>query len=311
MFILAPLRGVTGLRFRIAFMQHFAGLDRAVAPFIATVAGERVKPAVLNGIRPDWQPSGLALTPQVIGRDAAQLSVMLHDIMALGYDCCDLNAGCPWPFVTKKGRGCGLLEDEKALRSMLDVGCTIMPNGFSIKVRLGLKNPDVLARKMAILNDYPLREVCIHPRTATQMYEGSVDLDRFFQAAHLCKHPVVYNGDLVTPADYARYAKRFPLVKDWMIGRGLCTNPFLLEMIQTGTDTRDEGRFRAWLSTLTDLYARENNGSAPFLGRMKELWKYLALGLDQGDRLWNAIKVTRTADEYHRVIDCARIRFKQ
>ena len=41
---LAPLRGVTGLRFRQAFQAHHTGLDLAVAPFIATVQGDRVKP---------------------------------------------------------------------------------------------------------------------------------------------------------------------------------------------------------------------------------------------------------------------------
>lgn len=310
MFILAPLRGVTGLRFRIAFMRHFQGLDRAVAPFIATVAGERVKPALLNGIRPDWQPTNLPVTPQIIGRNPAQLRVMLQDIMALGYKECDLNAGCPWPFVTKKGRGSGLLNDEKALREMLATGCEVMPGGFSIKVRLGLKESDLLIRRMPLLNEYPLREVCIHPRTASQMYEGTVDLDRFLQAAEACRHHVIYNGDLRTSEDYQHYTKRFPQITSWMIGRGLCINPFLLEMITTGKDTRDEARFRAWLEDLSSLYASDNNGSGPFLGRMKELWAYLHLGLANGERIWNAIKITRTTDEYNRVIGAIRIRFK-
>ncbi|MEI7900081.1 MAG: hypothetical protein WCK89_07500, partial [bacterium] len=39
------------------------------------------------------------------------------------------------------------------------------------------------------------------------------------------------------------------------------------------------------------------------LGRMKELWGYLHLSLWQGDRVWASVKICRTADEYHRVIE--------
>ena len=90
--ILAPLRGVTGLRFRQAFQAHLSGLDRAVAPFIATVQGPRVKPEILRGIDPTVQPDGLPLIPQVIGKDPAQLRVMLRAMKALGYADVDLNA---------------------------------------------------------------------------------------------------------------------------------------------------------------------------------------------------------------------------
>lgn len=54
---LAPLRGVTGLRFRQSFQAYMTGLDLAVAPFIATVQGERVKPEILRGIDPAVQPA--------------------------------------------------------------------------------------------------------------------------------------------------------------------------------------------------------------------------------------------------------------
>ncbi len=308
--ILAPLRGVTGLRFRQAFQAHLSGLDRAVAPFIATVQGPRVKPEILRGVDPAAQPAGLPLVPQVIGKDPAQLRVMLRAMKALGYADVDLNAGCPWPFVAKKGRGAGLLRDERVLGEMLAAGCEELgPGRFSVKVRLGLDDATLLPRRLPLIQSFPLRELCVHPRTARQMYEGTVDLDAFARVADACALPLVYNGDIRTLGDFARLSARFPAVRRWMLGRGVVANPFLAESIHAGQDTRDLDRFRDWHADLLARYAADAPGDHALLGHLKELWAYLAPTFRQGDRLWDALKLTRTRDEFERVLALTPLRW--
>jgi tRNA-dihydrouridine synthase len=230
---LAPLRGVTGLTFRQAFVQHMTGLDLAVAPFIATTQGPKVKPEVLKSIDPAIQPPTLPLVPQVIGKDPQQLRVMLKAMQALGYKDVDLNAGCPWPFVAKKGRGSGLLKDEKVLAAMLEAGCeTLGPGHFSIKVRLGLEDKELLLKRLDTIQSFPLRELCVHPRTAKQMYEGTVDLDAFARVAERVTLPLVYNGDIKTPKDFFEIKNRFPQIKDYMVGRGVLKDPLLFAKIR-------------------------------------------------------------------------------
>lgn len=308
--ILAPLRGVTGLRFRQAFQAHLSGLDRAVAPFIATVQGPRVKPEILRGVDPAAQPAGLPLVPQVIGKDPAQLRVMLRAMKALGYADVDLNAGCPWPFVAKKGRGAGLLRDERVLGEMLAAGCEELgPGRFSVKVRLGLDDATLLPRRLPLIQSFPLRELCVHPRTARQMYEGTVDLDAFARVADACALPLVYNGDIRTLGDFARLSARFPAVRRWMLGRGVVANPFLAESIHAGRDTRDLDRFRDWHADLLARYAADAPGDHALLGHLKELWAYLAPTFQRGDRLWDALKLTRTRDEFERVLALTPLRW--
>ncbi len=300
---LAPLRGVTGLRFRQAFCAHMTGLQRAVAPFIATVAGERVKPEILRGIEPSEQPAGMPLIPQVIGKDPAQLRVMLRAMQAMGYADVDLNAGCPWPFVAKKGRGSGLLRDEDALAAMLEAGCEVLgPGHFSIKVRLGLDEKRLLLRRLPVIQQFPLRELCVHPRTAKQMYEGTVDLDAFARVAEACTLPLVYNGDIRTLGDFVRLRERFPQISRWMLGRGIVANPFLAESIQSGCDTRDMARFKAWHADLLERLATDAPGDHALLGHLKELWAYLAPTFRDGKRLWDSLKLTRTRAEFERVL---------
>ncbi|MEI8242118.1 MAG: tRNA-dihydrouridine synthase family protein [bacterium] len=299
---LAPLRGVTGCAFRTVFCRHFSGLSRAVAPFIPTVMGARVKPALLAELRPD-RNRALPLIPQLIGKDPADLALMIKALRDLGYGRVDLNAGCPWPMVARKGRGAGLLADVDTLRRMLDSGCAAMPEGFSIKVRLGLKTPDLLAQRMEVLNDYPLCEVAIHPRTAQQMYEGHVDLQAFSDGLARCRHPVVYNGDIRTAADGAFLRARYPAVRRWMIGRGLLADPYLAERLRGSAAPRDLFRVKAFLDDLLAAACEESHGEKQVLGRLKELWGYLAPSLCRDGTLLKRIRFCHLLDEYRRTVD--------
>ncbi|MFA7173275.1 MAG: tRNA-dihydrouridine synthase family protein [Kiritimatiellia bacterium] len=304
-FYLAPLRGVTVRVFRNQFARFFAAPDIAVAPFVPSVAGVKVKAGLLSDIDTALE-QGLPLVPQIIGKDAGQLRVMLGAFKDFGYDRADLNAGCPWPFVAKKGRGSGLLRDADSLARLLEVGCEEMPGGFSIKVRLGLKTSDLLLKRMEIINRFPLREVAIHARTAQQMYEGEVLLDDFAFAAAACQHPVVYNGDICSANDFAYLKGRFPKTTRWMIGRGLAVDPFLMESIRAGKPVeRDSERLRSFLESYLEACGEELSGNNPVMGRMKEFWSYQHTGLVQGGRIWDAIKICRTVDEYRRVVDSA------
>lgn len=307
-FYLAPLRGVTGRVFRNALAACFTSPDIAIAPFIPTFAGEKVRPMLLRDIDPALEQR-IHVIPQVIGKDPTQLRTLLKAFKNLGYKEADLNAGCPWPFVTKKGRGCGLLAHPDVLESLLEIGCGEFPNNFSVKFRLGLKTPDLLAERMGLFNQYPLREITIHSRTAKQMYEGEVDLDSFEKVLPLCKHPVIYNGDINTYADWRRLSERFPSITCWMIGRGLAKNPALLESIHTGEDIpTDVGKLWRFHDIIYQQNAEELQGRSSILGRMKELWSYLSHAFPDGSTLWKQLRLCRTTDEYLFLIDAKKKR---
>ena len=163
--ILAPLRGVTHLSFRRCLMKHFGGLDGAVSPFLTTVAGSKIKATHLADILPESN-AFLPLVPQIIGKDPVQFRTLLLAVRDLGYTRCDLNIGCPWPLIVKKGRGAGLLRDPDNLRRMLDAGCDVLGEGLSVKVRLGIDRPGLLLERMEIFNSYPLAEMGFIPAGA-------------------------------------------------------------------------------------------------------------------------------------------------
>jgi len=295
---LAPLHGVTTRVFREAFARRFGGIDYAVAPFVPTVAGGSVPLRVIKDIVP--ADANLPVIPQVIGKDPAQLSVMARALRDHGYTRMNLNCGCPWNMVAKKGRGCGLPENENVFARMLEAGCDSMPGGFSIKIRLGLKNNATLAKRAAFIASFPLGEIIIHPRTGAQMYEGVPDVDAFAEVLPLMRCPVVYNGDIRSIGDFRRVAARFPTLAGVMIGRGLIADPFLAADIKSGVKTPHNPA--AVLGFLNELYATFRASfttPAPVLGRMKELWgfAYTYFG-EEGAAILRSVRLSQTFGDY-------------
>jgi tRNA-dihydrouridine synthase len=133
---------------------------------------------------------------------------------------------------------------------------------------------------MPVLNDHPLEKVIIHPRVGTQMYRGGPDLEAFAHAAALCRHTIVYNGDITDRAAYDTLVARFADIDEWMIGRGAVSNPFLAEEIRTGNVTGNRGaRLRAWHDDLYQSYRGVLSGPSHVLDKMKEVWTYLGASL--------------------------------
>ena len=281
--ILAPLRGVTIRCFREVFAEPIreAGFTEAITPFIAANAGyDPLKDREIdNRIIGNDQNDRMRVTPQFIGKDPSALKACLEKIRGAGYDTADLNCGCPYPMVRCKGRGSGILKTPDVLRAMLDVGCSVMGEGkFSIKARLGVERSDELLALMPLINQYPLRFLTVHARTARQMYGGACDWTAYAEIEKVAKMPLVRNGDL------SFRPRPSTSTSDLMVGRSF---------IAALGERADIGEC---LRRYIDASAAELSGDASVLGRMKELIAYWKL-LPAWHRRWNVVKLCRTVDE--------------
>ena len=292
--ILAPLRGVTIRCFRETFAEVIreAGFTEAVTPFIPAMKGyDPLKDRELRDKGPETGDGRreLRVTPQFIGKDPVALRDCLLRVRAAGFETADLNAGCPYPMVRNKGRGSGLLKTPDVLRAMLEVGCETMgPGKFSLKARLGIDRPDELLKLMPIINEFPLRFLTVHARTARQMYEGKCDVEMVEKVEKVAKVQIVKNGDIPLPS---------------VSGFGFqVSGPEIAE----GSEVMIGRSFVRWLGTREDcrellekyIFASQKElfGDAPVLGRMKELISYWK-ELPQWSRRWTVIKICRSVDE--------------
>jgi tRNA-dihydrouridine synthase B len=323
-FYLSPLRGITDKIFRAAYERRFGRFDYTVAPFIPTILGSRVKD---HHIR-DLLPGNDRLIPQIIGHDPKGFLLLSRKFAGMGFASVNWNLGCPAPLVAKKKRGCGLLPHKEIIKQFLDEVIPKLQIPLSIKTRLGYESPNDLEALIPLFNDYPIKELMIHPRTGVQLYGGTVDPDKFETCLNLSKHTVVYNGDIVSVNTFKQLADRFPRVNKWMIGRGIVRNPFLLRELReaastessistessvlTGSSsilpTKNASQIIAFLNDLLDA-CKDHPYQLKVLGRMKEIWRYLGDGIDGIDgweerpELSKRIIQCQSLQDYRTIID--------
>jgi len=300
---MAPLRGFTDQIYRNLFSEHFGGFDLAVAPFISSTSGKRIRPKYVRGLLPE-NTTGMPVVPQILSKSAKNFIVLANCLLDLGYDTVNWNLGCPHPMVAKKMRGSGLLPHTERIRDFLDEAVPAMEGKLSIKTRLGQKNRNELIRLAPILNDYPLEEVIIHGRTGDQMYNGNVDLEGFETCLSILDHPVVYNGDIRSMDDFRTLSGRFENVERWMIGRWSLVNPFLPMIVKTGVDgvSNKVERLKQFHDALYEQYSANLSGPSHLLNRMKAQWNYFSQAFRDCGKTMKKIRKTGNPQRYQDVV---------
>lgn len=301
---LAPLRGITDYIFRTVYATHFSGFDCAVAPFVSSVKGKIVKMSHIKDLFPE-NNGKLPVIPQIIGKNTEEFIVLAMRLFEMGYKTVNWNLGCPFPQVARKKRGSGLLPYPDVIEAFLDHVLQRIPNILTIKMRLGLTDSSDILKVLPVLNKFPLAEIIIHPRTASQMYSGPVDLESFERCLDLSVHPVVYNGDINGTTTFYALAKRFEHVHAWMIGRHAIVDPFFAETIRDSA--MDPGasleRIQKFHEDLLEYYEKIIANSGNILNKMKGVWFYLAHSLTNSGSILKKIQKTKRLYHYTDLID--------
>lgn len=298
----APLQGYTDDCYRREHHELLGDIDCYYTPFVRLEHGA-VRQKDLRDLRPEFN-EGVPLVPQVIARDGQELSALIDVIRPMGYKRLDINMGCPFTLQTRHGRGAGLLPNPEAVEDI----CRIVRQHegelvFSVKMRLGLHEVDEWRKVLPILNNTPLVHICLHPRTADEEYEGMVHMDEFEAFARLCHHPLLYNGDLRTPADIERIAEQYPFLKGVMIGRGLLARPSL------GLEYKNrlhlpESEQALHLCSLHDKllqnYAKFIPSEAQILQKIRTFWDYAEPTI--GRKAWKKIHKAGTLRNYLKAV---------
>lgn len=116
----APVQGHTDWIYRNLHEKHFGGIDAYYTPFIRVEKGNGFRTKDLRDITPEINRVG-ELIPQVLGGDPDELRVMLAMLADKGYGRVDLNLGCPFSMIARKGRGAGILSYPEKVAALMDV----------------------------------------------------------------------------------------------------------------------------------------------------------------------------------------------
>ena len=236
----APLQGYTDDVFRRLHHELMGGIAYYYTPFVR-MEGGGVRSKDMRDIRPEFN-EGVPVVPQIIVKSMKEFDYLVGIVEEKGYTRIDLNMGCPFPMQAKHGRGSGLLAHVDIVEEMAKAISDKKELSFSVKMRLGWEDKNEWCPVLNLLNDTPLHQIAIHPRIGTQQYKGTVDMEAFREFAALCKHPLVYNGDVTTLAQIQKLKAEFPQLAGIMIGRGLLARPSLAAEYATGMELPWEKR---------------------------------------------------------------------
>lgn len=293
---LAPVKGITDKTFRTVFMRHFGGIDSVLAPFIRISDSEKKIESLSPGSNP-----GKRTVPQILAGSPGEFIALAGKLKNCGCDEVNWNLGCPFAMVVKRGEGAAMLRHPELVASFLEKVFAEISVSLSVKMRVGMESPDEILEIIPVLNSFPVKDIIIHPRTGIQMYDGEVDLDAFGSALRLSSHPVIYNGDIKSAADFKRLSENFRTVKGWMIGRGLLVNPFLAEEIKNGNPETPElkkERLKQFADYLLDAYIDDLQSTAHVLDKMKSFWFYLSQGFAESRKIEKRIRKAGSIDHY-------------
>lgn len=300
----SPLQGFTDYRFRNAFHRFFGGIDTFYAPYIRLNGRLDIKPIYQRDIDPRNSSCG-ELIPQVMTCSADEFLFVAEYVWSLGYRELNWNLGCPYPMVTNKGMGSGLIADPDTIDRILDKAHTASDIVVSMKMRMGYTSSDEILGTFPVLAKYPLKNIAIHARIGAQLYEGGVDLEAFARCVEAAPHELYYNGDITSVAVFREMQDRFPTITHWMIGRGLIADPFLPSMIKQDTIAYPQDRwevFSKFHDTLCSEYVQKLSGDKHVIMKMLSFWEYFARVLVDSQKVIKAIKKCKTMEAYDRAV---------
>jgi tRNA-dihydrouridine synthase len=274
------------------YHRIFGGFTEMMAPYLMASNNSPIKVKNLQKYYSQLNPE-ISLIPQLLSNDAAGMLHFASLLSDLGFKKINWNLGCPYPFVTKKQRGSGLLPFPHRIDEILEQLIPNMNAELSIKIRLGLNNK------------YPLAEVIIHPRTAAQLYGGTTDKAFFAEVFPQIKHPVIYNGDIIRKEQVNEMEKEFKGIKGYMIGRGAFINPFITNQVNGMEFTRSEAmaKYREFYFELHHHYKNKSENTLGFLSHMKELWSYFSQSFEKGDSYFFALRSINDAAVFEQTVE--------
>lgn len=310
-FYFAPLEGITGYIYRNAFHDTFGAADKYFIPFISPGAKKKLTEKERNDILPEHN-EGMYAVPQILSKNAGDVVAACEMLRSMGYKEVNLNIGCPSGTVVSKGRGAGLLEDLRILNQFLEEIFSNVVLPISIKTRIGMDDESEWEDILKIYNQYPIKELIIHPRLRKDFYNGIPNYEAFSYAEIHSKNPICYNGDINTIQDYESLVARFPKVDRWMIGRGFLRNPFLLKQLHEFEQIRETSAennlsnftpLKQFHHSLLEGYKDYLSGDTPVLFKMKELWFYMRDMFPEDEKLYKKIKKAKNLLEYENIVD--------
>ncbi len=302
---LAPIQGYTHVFYRYAHAKTFNTIDKYYTPFFEDNKANGWEPELLPELDKKLN-NYINLVPQVVTNTPEFLIRSAEQFVKMGYSKINLNMGCPFSMLVKRKKGAGLLTEPELVKNILSTFFKKTQNiKLSVKMRIGINEPDEWEKVIGIINDYPVSEIIVHPRTVKQKYGGNVNWDEFEKIAERCIHPITGNGDINCKQDYLTLQSRFPQIKSWMLGRGALTNPYMpseIKGVEYTTQKKKELLYQfhnSYLQIVQQHFPVWNHA----FNYLKSFWCYPIKSFANGHKHYKKLRRYLNENEYKRWVE--------
>lgn len=256
--ILAPMAGITNLAYRKMCKKYGASMVYSEMISDKGIFYNDRKTISLAKIDNSEHPVAI----QIFGGDIDTLINAAKFVdEKTDADIIDINMGCPVPKVLKANAGSDYLQDPQRIYSTVKSVVENVKKPVTVKIRIGWDHNSINVLEVAKkIKDAGASALCIHGRTKTDLYSGTVNYDLIRQVKEMLgDFPVIANGD-ITSAQKAKEVLDFTKCDAIMIGRASYGNPFIFTQINHYLNTGEllenltlEERIKVLLEYANDL----------------------------------------------------------
>lgn len=233
---LAPMEGVVDWVMRDT-LTRIGGIDQCVTEFLRVT--NRLHPeSVFYKNCPELKTNsetrwGTPVFLQLLGGQAEPLAMNAERAAKLGAKGVDLNFGCPAKTVNRHDGGASLLKSCDRIYDIVKTVRDAVPTSTPVtaKIRLGFDDPSHCLDIAQAVEEAKANWLTIHCRTKTDGYKPPAYWDWIPKIKERVKIKIVANGEIWNVDDFHRCVE-VTGCEDYMIGRGVMSNPFIFKQIQ-------------------------------------------------------------------------------
>ena len=171
-------------------------------------------------------PEGAGPTAiQIFGSEPDVMAYAARELNSLRNEVLDINMGCPVPKVVRNGDGSALMRNPELVYEIVKAVAAAAGKPVTVKIRKGFDTPNAVEVALAA-QEGGAAAVCVHGRTRSEYYSGSVDRSIIKDVKEALDIPVIASGD-VTDAETGMSMLAETGCDMVMIGRGALGNPWI------------------------------------------------------------------------------------
>lgn len=303
---LAPMEGVVDWVMRDTLTQ-IGGVDQCVTEFLRVT--DKLHPeSVFYKNCPELRTgsrtrAGTPVFVQLLGGQAEPLALNAQRAVKLGALGVDLNFGCPAKTVNRHDGGAAILKSCDRVHTIVDTVRKAVPAHVPVtaKIRLGFDDPNACLDIAQAVEDANATWLTIHCRTKTDGYKPPAYWEWIPKIKERVKIKIIANGEIWNVDDFNRCVE-VTQCEDYMIGRGVMSNPFIFKQIKQSLN-QEKVEIMNWERAkplLPQFFAASTHYINDYfaVSRTKQWMKALSLKNPEAKVVFDEIKVLKKPNEF-------------